>query len=729
LPVLEAMSCGAPVIASNNSSIPEVVGRSDAMFDVSEDKDVIATLYKALTNDAFLIDLSTFSLKRAKQFSWEKTAQCAWDSISAIEFEKKNAGKQVFSIPARESRPCIAYVSPLPPNVSGIADYSAALLPYLAVYFDIDLFTEPGTKVSDTFIRENFHIYPWTELLNRRDIYETVIYHIGNSEFHTYMVDLLQEFPGIVVTHDFYLSNIPFVSEFVQGNQNIFFEEIEDSHGLCGLIELIKYGVDTVRMNLPINWRILRNAQELVCHSGHQIELIENFYSHGWKPNPTIIRQLREIAPEIPHSKRIALRNELGIDPNAFVFCSFGLMAPTKLNNPTIQAFSQLLATTHENAILIFVGPLPGGEYGEQTSNLIKELKLQDRVLLTGYSEKDDYEKYLGCADAAIQLRQSSRGETSRAVLDCMAYGLPIIINSHGSLNEYDNDDMVKLRESPNICEIAEAMKHIIVDEQFRIEKGLRSIKTIFEKHHPEKIALSYAEVIQRAIQGDERKIFSHFVDVLDDLDAAKDMLFKAAKYASANSELRCQPRILVDATGFQDLEAVKLYQPDFLEMIEGLFSTNNRSIHIELVQTKGEQILRASRLVETIFKLPEKSLQSNTPITILPGDVLLVHEYNWSAYDPGSEIIEKIKQKGGKVIAAINRLPENELPAQLFDSDAFICRSLEVAQYVATCCKGLLGGHQHLEIYYTATRWDKLAAWMLGNISEVQEVSILFYK
>ncbi len=105
------------------------------------------------------------------------------------------------------------------------------------------------------------------------------------------MVELIQEFPGIVVTHDFYLSNIAYISEYVLGKKNVFAGEIDDSHGLGGLIELLKYGADDTRMNLPINWKILSNAQALVCHSVHQIELMKDFYFYGWKPNPTIINQ------------------------------------------------------------------------------------------------------------------------------------------------------------------------------------------------------------------------------------------------------------------------------------------------------------------------------------------------------------------------------------------------------------------------------------------------------
>jgi glycosyltransferase involved in cell wall biosynthesis len=75
LPPLEAMACGTPVIASNASSLPEVVG--DAGILVSPgDVDGLAEAMKLLLSDETLReDLSRRGLRRAKGFSWEKTAE------------------------------------------------------------------------------------------------------------------------------------------------------------------------------------------------------------------------------------------------------------------------------------------------------------------------------------------------------------------------------------------------------------------------------------------------------------------------------------------------------------------------------------------------------------------------------------------------------------------------------------------------------------------------------
>jgi alpha-1,3-rhamnosyl/mannosyltransferase len=75
LPPLEAMACGAPVICSNTSSLPEVVG--DAALQVNpQDVNEIAAAINRMLNDATLRDeLRAKSLTRAAQFSWERTAR------------------------------------------------------------------------------------------------------------------------------------------------------------------------------------------------------------------------------------------------------------------------------------------------------------------------------------------------------------------------------------------------------------------------------------------------------------------------------------------------------------------------------------------------------------------------------------------------------------------------------------------------------------------------------
>jgi glycosyltransferase involved in cell wall biosynthesis len=83
LPVLEAMACGTPTLASNTSSLPEVVGRADALFDPRDDRAIAAALHRVLTDQAFRNDLREHGLRRARLFTWDATARRALDAFEA----------------------------------------------------------------------------------------------------------------------------------------------------------------------------------------------------------------------------------------------------------------------------------------------------------------------------------------------------------------------------------------------------------------------------------------------------------------------------------------------------------------------------------------------------------------------------------------------------------------------------------------------------------------------
>lgn len=75
LPPLEAMACGTPVITSNTSSLPEVVGDAGIMTDPYNVDGLANVMREVLTNDGLREDMIKKGLKRSKMFSWEKTAK------------------------------------------------------------------------------------------------------------------------------------------------------------------------------------------------------------------------------------------------------------------------------------------------------------------------------------------------------------------------------------------------------------------------------------------------------------------------------------------------------------------------------------------------------------------------------------------------------------------------------------------------------------------------------
>lgn len=77
LPALEAMSCGAAVIGSNTSSVPEVIDRTEALFDPRSEAAITQKLAQVLGDAAFRAELAAHGPKQAKKFSWNDSAMRA----------------------------------------------------------------------------------------------------------------------------------------------------------------------------------------------------------------------------------------------------------------------------------------------------------------------------------------------------------------------------------------------------------------------------------------------------------------------------------------------------------------------------------------------------------------------------------------------------------------------------------------------------------------------------
>lgn len=75
LPLIEAMACGCPVIASNTSSFPEVAGDAAVLFDPADEDDMSSTMLDVLRDADLRARMAERGLQRVGQFSWERTAR------------------------------------------------------------------------------------------------------------------------------------------------------------------------------------------------------------------------------------------------------------------------------------------------------------------------------------------------------------------------------------------------------------------------------------------------------------------------------------------------------------------------------------------------------------------------------------------------------------------------------------------------------------------------------
>jgi glycosyltransferase involved in cell wall biosynthesis len=82
LPALEALACGVPIVGSNASSVPEIVGDAGILVDPKDARAMAGALIAVCTEDLLHDELSERGLKQAAQFSWER---CARETVEAYE--------------------------------------------------------------------------------------------------------------------------------------------------------------------------------------------------------------------------------------------------------------------------------------------------------------------------------------------------------------------------------------------------------------------------------------------------------------------------------------------------------------------------------------------------------------------------------------------------------------------------------------------------------------------
>lgn len=81
MPVLEAMACGAPVLTSATSSLPEVAGDAALLVDPADTGAIAAGLARLAADEALRADLRARGMARAAQFSWER---CARETLAVL---------------------------------------------------------------------------------------------------------------------------------------------------------------------------------------------------------------------------------------------------------------------------------------------------------------------------------------------------------------------------------------------------------------------------------------------------------------------------------------------------------------------------------------------------------------------------------------------------------------------------------------------------------------------
>lgn len=489
LPALEAMSCGAAVIAANTSSLPEVIGMKEALFNPHSEADITAALEKALTDEQFRTVLKTHGLERAKAFTWKNTAITA---ISALEKIAQPTEK-----PISTTKPRLAYLSPLPPERSGISDYSAELLPYLARYYNIDVICTQES-VSSVAVKTDCTIRSVEWFATNRDLFDRVLYHFGNSHFHEHMHALIRIIPGVVVLHDFYLSNFLHHYHLSNPTLRVIERSMYNSHGYKSLKHCSEHHWSNAEVTkYPCSYDAIRESLGVIVHSQNSSKLASEWYAIEQNSFDTI--PLLRIASRSDLDEKRKARDKLGINHTTHLVCSFGFAAPTKLSVELYAAWVSSTLADDPDCMLVYVGDRVKTPYGETLDSLIRDHNKASRVILTGWADEQVFRDYLNAADVGVQLRTMSRGETSAAVLDCMNYGLATIVNSNGSMAELPESAVYMLADEFSPQELVTALDSLKEDSAKRSMLGSIAKEYVRTIHNPEKCASEYFQSIEKS--------------------------------------------------------------------------------------------------------------------------------------------------------------------------------------------------------------------------------------
>ena len=319
----------------------------------------------------------------------------------------------------------LAWFSPLPPHHSGIAAYSADILPALAARHRIDAYVEgPATgahPVSGVTVRDAYD-FSWSLPLEAHD---QVVYQLGNDRCHDYMWPYMVRHPGLVVMHDAQLHQARAQGLLRSHREEDYINEFVYNYpdARPGLTDLVIAGLAG---SLYYLWPMLRvpveAARVVAVHSQWLVShLVERFPA----ARVTLIRRgvadpLRSVhvpAPEI--------RRRHGVPDNAVVFAAFGQVTPAKGLTRVLTALAQVGGAA-SRAHLLCVGDTTASH---DILAVARQVGLADRVHITGYVSDDDLPSYLAAADACLCLRWPTARETSASWLRCMAAGKPTVVS------------------------------------------------------------------------------------------------------------------------------------------------------------------------------------------------------------------------------------------------------------------------------------------------------------
>ena len=450
LPIAEAVLSGTLSIASNSSSMVELVTDPALQFDPEDPADIARCITDTLDSPDTERHRNRQYTHITEQFRWDQVADRTIKAIDALQSRPPAA--------PINRRPHIAIVTPVPPAESGIADYSWRLIHALAAYVDVDLVAEDA-GVQTLPESPNVSLITGPGLLERDRLvpYDDVIYVMGNSSHHRRAFDLMEKRPGSVMIHEARFTGFfewhgrdsGYDPEWFHWFLHDEYQGIEVTLGEIGWLTWD----EAADAGLYLLGPVIDRAERLLTTSAFTADLAR-------LRRPERADDIVDIGFAYPKTEPRDVR------PEVRWIATFGYQHEIKATDLIVEAFA-LLAADDPDLHLAIVGDV-AVELAPLINKLIESAGLGDRVVMTSRIDTAEYEMWLRRADVAVQLRRATNGEVSAAVGDCLRFGLPTIVTELGPAVELPNDGALKIPSGIDATELASTIGDLVADPEMR---------------------------------------------------------------------------------------------------------------------------------------------------------------------------------------------------------------------------------------------------------------------
>lgn len=379
----------------------------------------------------------------------------------------------------------VAWFSPFPPVRSGIAAYSAELLPRLGHRFVIDSYPEATA-----------HDFVWRA---RRNPYDLVVYQLGNATCHDYMWAYLAHYPGLVVLHDARLHHARARRLLQSGRFDDYRAEFwyDHPHTRRDAVEYSVAGLGgTVSYLWPMRRVVMTTARGVAVHSAHVADELRAEYP------ATAIETIRMGVPPLTASAdaRRTLRRALSLPDDAMVFAAFGKVTAEKRVTAMLRALGALVADERSSpappVYLLLVGDADG--YPALAAERAA-FGVAERVRITGHVADEAIADHLATADACLCLRWPTAQESSASWLRCLAAARPTVLSDLAHLADIPSAVALRVDLVDEDAALLAAMRALTRDAALRERVGRAGHEYWRADHTLDHMAADYERLLTRA--------------------------------------------------------------------------------------------------------------------------------------------------------------------------------------------------------------------------------------